>query len=237
MDKIIELRRISKKYNNYFQLTIDDLSISDREKFVLLGPSGAGKSTLLRIMHGIEQATEGKVLFNGNNFRENNIINIRRKMSMVFQRPEFFDNTIEFNIAYPLLLRKMDIGDRVKEILEKVSLSIDPNKNIQEISGGELQRVAIARALITNPKILFLDEPTTNLDPYNVKLIESIIHQENENGTTIVLVTHDPFQAKRMAVRVALILDGKIVEVNNKKEFFSNPTDNRTSKFLNGELL
>ena len=176
MDKIIELRRISKKYNNYFQLTIDDLSISDREKFVLLGPSGAGKSTLLRIMHGIEQATEGKVLFNGNNFRENNIINIRRKMSMVFQRPEFFDNTIEFNIAYPLLLRKMDIGDRVKEILEKVSLSIDPNKNIQEISGGELQRVAIARALITKPQILFLDEPTTNLDPYNVKLIESIIH-------------------------------------------------------------
>ena len=237
MDKIIELRGISKKYNNYFQLTIEDLSISDREKFVLLGPSGAGKSTLLRIMHGIEQATEGKVLFNGKKFRENEIVNIRRKMSMVFQRPEFFDNTIKFNIAYPLVLRKMDIGDRVKEILEKVSLSIDPNKNIQDISGGELQRVAIARALITKPQILFLDEPTTNLDPYNVKLIESIIHQENENGTTIVLVTHDPFQAKRMAVRVALILDGKIVEVNNKKEFFSNPTDNRTSKFLNGELL
>lgn len=237
MDKIIELSGISKKYNNYFQLLIEELSIFDGEKFVLLGPSGAGKSTLLRILHGIEQATEGDLFFDGKRFGDNEIVDIRRKMSMVFQRPEFFDNTIEFNIAYPLVLRKMDIGNRVKDILEKVSLLIDPTKSIQDISGGELQRVAIARALVTNPQILLLDEPTTNLDPYNVKLIESIIHQENEKGTTVVLVTHDPFQAKRMADRVALILDGKLIEINCKEDFFSNPMDNRTTKFLNGELL
>ncbi len=218
-------------------MEIENLSISRREKFVLLGPSGAGKSTLLRILHGVEDVSEGDVIFDGSIYRESDLVSTRRKMAMVFQRPEFFDGSIEFNISYPLRLRKLDIGNQVIEMLDLVSLSIDPNKKIKDISGGELQRVAIARALITKPKVLFLDEPTSNLDPYNVKLIESIIWEVNKQGTTIVFVTHDPFQAKRIADRVALILDGKIIEVNSKENFFNNPKDIRSSKFINGELL
>lgn len=237
MDNIIELNKISKKYNNYFHLEISDLSFIRGEKFIILGPSGAGKSTLLRVIHGIEKSTGGEVIYNGKSYKDSDIIDIRRKMSMVFQRPEFFDNTIEYNISYPLKLRKLDVGSLVEEMLKIVSLSIDPKKNIREISGGELQRVAIARALITKPEIVFFDEPTTNLDPSNVKLIESLINQINGKGTTIVLVTHDPFQAKRMGDRVALIYDGKLIELNNKTKFFDDPKDSRTKKFLNGELL
>jgi len=237
LDNILEINGLSKKYNHYFHLEIPELAISKGEKFVLLGPSGAGKSTLLRIMHGVEEVSKGEVKFNGNQFVYGNMVSARRQMSMVFQRPEFFNNSIEFNLEYPLRIRKLEIRDQVQEMLDLVSLPIDPKKTMRDISGGELQRVAIARALITKPRILFLDEPTSNLDPYNVKLIESIIRDVNGKGTTIVLVTHDPFQSKRIADKVALILDGKIIEIGPKEEFFSNPKDERALRFINGELL
>jgi tungstate transport system ATP-binding protein len=188
-------------------------------------------------MHGVEEVSNGEVIFNGNKYVHGNMVSARRQMSMVFQRPEFFDRSIEFNLEYPLRIRKIEIGNKVQEMLELVSLTIDLKKIIRDISGGELQRVAIARALITKPKILFLDEPTSNLDPYNVKLIEAIIRDVNERGTTIVLVTHDPFQAKRIADRVGLILDGKIIEIGSKDKFFANPKDERALRFINGELL
>jgi len=234
---MIKLKSISKKYNHYFHLEIGELSVNRGDRFVLLGPSGAGKSTLLRIMHGIEDISNGDVIFDGVNFNETDMVSAIRKMSMVFQRPEFFDNSIEFNISYPLTIRNEVVGDKVDKILELVSLKIDKRKNIRDISGGELQRVAIARALITDPKVIFLDEPTSNLDPYNVKLIEKIIQDANQLGKTIIVVTHDPFQAKRIGGRVALIIDGRIIEVGSKEKFFKDPKDNRTSKFLNGELL
>jgi tungstate transport system ATP-binding protein len=237
MDNILELKGLSKKFNHYFHLEIKELAISKGEKFVLLGPSGAGKSTLLRMMHGVEEASEGEVIFSGNKFVYGNMVSARRQMSMVFQRPEFFNNSIEFNLEYPLRIRKLEIREQVQEMLDLVSLPVDPKKTIRDISGGELQRVAIARALITKPKVLFLDEPTSNLDPYNVKLIESIIRDVNGQGTTIVLVTHDPYQAKRIADKVALILDGKIIEIGSKEKFFSNPKDERALRFINGELL
>jgi tungstate transport system ATP-binding protein len=107
-----------------------------------------------------------------------------------------------------------------------------------KLSGGEMQRVALARALVIEPRVLLLDEPTANLDPYNVALIEEIARAQNRaRGTTIVLVTHNVFQAKRLAHRVGLMLGGRIVEVNDTRAFFDAPRDPRTAAFVRGEMV
>jgi len=106
------------------------------------------------------------------------------------------------------------------------------------LSGGEAQRVALARALVLNPRVLLLDEPTANLDPYNINLIEQIVQYSNQTqGTTVVMVTHNVFQAQRLADRVGLLLEGKLVEVSETNRFFSNPYSPETSAFIRGEIV
>ena len=106
------------------------------------------------------------------------------------------------------------------------------------LSGGEAQRVAIARALVLEPRVLLFDEPTANLDPYNVRIIEKLVKEQNQDyGTTIVLVTHDIFQAKRLATRVGLLVNGELIEVAPADEFFNTPKDPRTAAFLAGDLI
>jgi len=127
---------------------------------------------------------------------------------------------------------------KVEGALEQVGLSDLIRDRAQFLSGGEAQRVALARAMVIEPEVLLLDEPTANLDPYNVGLIEDIVTDLNrERGTTIVLVTHNVFQAKRLAHRVALLLEGKVVEVAPVREFFEAPRDPRTAAFVHGEMV
>jgi tungstate transport system ATP-binding protein len=122
--------------------------------------------------------------------------------------------------------------------LEQVGLSDMVKERARFLSGGEAQRVALARAMVIEPEVLLLDEPTANLDPYNVGLIEDIVADLNrERGTTIVLVTHNVFQAKRLAHRVALLLEGKVVEVAPVRDFFKAPRDPRTAAFVRGEMV
>ena len=112
------------------------------------------------------------------------------------------------------------------------------HQRARTLSGGEAQRVALARAMLIQPDVLLLDEPTANLDPYNVGLIEEIIHKLNrEQGTTMVLVTHNVFQARRLATRVALMLDGRLIEVSDVDIFFKYPRDPRTAAFVRGEMV
>jgi tungstate transport system ATP-binding protein len=126
----------------------------------------------------------------------------------------------------------------VDEIIARVGLAAFAASAADSLSGGERQRIALARALVLNPEVLLLDEPTANLDPYNVSMIESIIREENEQrGTTILLVTHNVFQAKRLATRVGLMLNGKLIEVGATRIFFENPKDERTRKFVEGEMI
>ena len=122
--------------------------------------------------------------------------------------------------------------------MAQVGLSDMARQPARTLSGGEAQRVALARALVLNPEVLLLDEPTANLDPYNVALIEEIVANLNrEKGMTLVLVTHNVFQARRLAGRVALLLDGRIVEMNDTENFFNNPADPRTAAFVGGEMV
>ncbi|MCA9961915.1 MAG: ATP-binding cassette domain-containing protein, partial [Anaerolineales bacterium] len=127
---------------------------------------------------------------------------------------------------------------QVDAALQQVGLQTIARQRARTLSGGEAQRVALARAIVLHPDVLLLDEPTANLDPYNISLIEQIIRQLNEQaGTTIVLVTHNVFQAKRLAHRVALLLDGRIVEIAATHTFFHNPADPRTKAFVAGDMV
>jgi tungstate transport system ATP-binding protein len=142
-------------------------------------------------------------------------------------------------VAYGLHLRgERDSRARVDAVLDRVLLLPLADAHPGTLSGGEMQRVAVARALVLEPRILLLDEPTANLDPANVRLLEDLFREQHEDyGTTIVLVTHNVFQARRLADRVALLLDGRLVEVAGTAAFFESPRDPRTAAFVRGDYV
>jgi tungstate transport system ATP-binding protein len=149
------------------------------------------------------------------------------------------NRSVHANVRYGLRLRGLrDSAHRVQDALEQVGLASLSRQRARTLSGGEAQRVSLARAMVLQPQVLLLDEPTANLDPYNVSLIEEIVRSLNEReGTTIVLVTHNVFQARRLAHRVGLLLEGRIVEVAQEATFFESPQDPRTAAFVRGEIV
>jgi tungstate transport system ATP-binding protein len=162
-------------------------------------------------------------------------------MAMVFQNPSLFQRTVEANIAYALKIRFMNpdrINEEVFKALNLVGLESYKHQFAPTLSAGEAQRVSFARAIVFEPELLLLDEFTANLDPANVKLLEEgVINYHRDTNATIVLATHNLFQAKRLAHEVIFIFDGEIVERAEKEEFFSNPEDKLTKSFLSGELI
>jgi len=165
-------------------------------------------------------------------------IETRRQVTTVFQRPILLRATVRENIAYGLSLRGERSDGRVTAILSRVGLTSLAGAPAHKLSGGEMQRVALARALVIDPKVLLLDEPTANLDPYNVGLIEEIVREHNcARGTTVVLVTHNVFQARRLGHRVGLMLGGRLIEVSETSTFFDSPSDPRTAAFVRGEMV
>jgi len=235
------LDNVVKSYGGREVLHVDSLDIHWGEIFSIVGPSGSGKSTLLRLLDFLEPPTAGQIHF------QNHSVNgagpvplaIRRQVTTVFQRPVLLNATVHGNVAYGVKIRGERRGERrVREALARVGLTEFARAPVRTLSGGEAQRVALARAMVVEPQVLLLDEPTANLDPYNVGLIEGIVADLNRTkGTTIVLVTHNVFQAKRLAHRVALLLEGRIVEVAPAEQFFSSPSDPRTLAFVRGEMV
>jgi tungstate transport system ATP-binding protein len=156
----------------------------------------------------------------------------------VFQRPLLLDRSVRANVAFGLQLRGRRIsGSRVEDLLSRLGLTSLASTAARTLSGGEVQRVALARALAVGPEVLLLDEPAANLDPANVAVVEQLVREEQQRGTTIVLVTHNAFEARRLADRTALLLAGAIIEVQPTPAFFGSPIDARTRAFLNGEMV
>jgi tungstate transport system ATP-binding protein len=183
--------------------------------------------------------TAGSITFKGQRITNGPApLELRRQITTVFQRPVLHRASVEVNAGYGLRLRGIKPDGQVGAILERVGLAGFAQQPARSLSGGEMQRVALARALVIRPAVLLLDEPTANLDPYNVGLIEEIIRNHNaEHGTTAILVTHNIFQARRLAHRTGLMLGGKLVELADTDRFFAAPTDPRTSAFVRGEMV
>lgn len=240
-DRLYTLNQVTKTYEKREVLQVDDLSIEAGEIFALVGPSGAGKSTLLRLLAFLERPTSGTLTWQGKEVdgRWPDLAS-RRTVTMVFQQPRLLKRTVIENIGYGLELRGQDVRnhERLGSLAAELGIFELMEQKAAKLSGGEQQRVALARALILSPKVLILDEPTSNLDPQNVGLVERMIRKENEeNGTTVVIVTHNVFQAKRLSHRTGLILDGRLLEVSDTASFFENPRTEQARQFVSGEIV
>lgn len=240
-DFIYRVQNIAKEYDDRRVLQVDSLKVRRGEIFGLVGPSGAGKSTLLRLLNFLESPSTGRVRFLDVEFGASQPMPLayRRRVTTVFQRPVLLNRSVRSNVSYGLRLRGQRNADhQVEAALEQVGLQHLMRQRARTLSGGEAQRVALARAIVLQPDVLLLDEPTANLDPYNIGLIEGIVKALNKGkGMTVVLVTHNIFQAKRLAHRVAFLLEGQVVEVADVERFFNAPKDPRTAAFVRGEMV
>jgi tungstate transport system ATP-binding protein len=233
---ILEIHNVEKHFGRLKALDGVSFDIYDGEKMVIIGPSGSGKSTLLRLLQFLEEPTQGSITFDGLALKRPVELAVRRRVATVFQRPLLLDRSVRDNVAFGLRLRGWrELGTRVVAALDRVGLTELADARARTLSGGEAQRVALARATVIEPDALLLDEPTANLDPYNVSLIENLIREHDR--TTIVLVTHNVFQARRLADRVGLLLNGRLIELAPTDRFFNAPQDPRTHAFINGEMV
>ncbi|MFZ5789636.1 MAG: phosphate ABC transporter ATP-binding protein [Pseudomonadota bacterium] len=214
------------------------LAISAGPRTVLLGPNGAGKSLLLRLCHGLIQPTAGKVIWLGNGAARNGAF-VRHRQAMVFQRPVMLRRSAQGNVEYALKLRGWDRGARrarAGEMLARTGLSPLAERPARSLSGGEQQRLALARAWAIEPEVLFLDEPTANLDPAAVKAVEEIIAAIHAAGTKIVMTTHDLAQARRLADEILFLHRGRVAERRPAAEFFAAPSTEAARAFVEGRL-
>ena len=228
-----EMKDITKIYSDKTILDGVNLQIHEGEILALLGPNGSGKTTILKILAFIEEPTSGEVKFQGEIVAEKNVEKTRLQSSLVFQKTVLFNTSVYNNVSYGLKVRKVPNrlrDEEVKNALKLVKLEGFENRPARRLSSGEQQRVAIARALVLKTKLLLLDEPTANLDPKNAAIVEEVVATVNrEQKTSIVMATHNMFQAKSLPHRIALINDGRITEIGTPSDIFGKLSKNLAS--------
>jgi len=235
MKKIIELKNISKKFEDETVLNSINLDIFDKQFVTLLGPSGCGKTTMLRIVGGFETPDSGELLF-----EEKNIIDVpahKRHINTVFQKYALFPHLNVFeNIAFSLRVQKKpndEVVKRVKEMLELVALKGFERKNVTKLSGGQQQRVAIARALISHPRVLLLDEPLGALDLKLRKDMQNELKKiQKQTGITFIYVTHDQEEALSMSDVVVVMADGQIQQIGTPIDIYNEPVNAFVADFI-----
>jgi putrescine transport system ATP-binding protein len=234
-ENYIQLIDVVKKFGETTAVDHVNLSIRKHELFALLGSSGCGKSTLLRMMAGLETPTSGRIMIDGEDLAK--LPPFRRPVNMMFQSYALFPHmTVEGNVAYGLKqegLPKTEIKDRVDAVLELVQMQVYKLRKPHQLSGGQQQRVALARSLVKRPKLLLLDEPMSALD----KKIRQQTQFELGNilykvGVTCMMVTHDQEEAMTMADRLAVMTEGKLVQVGTPSEVYEFPNSRFTAEFI-----
>ncbi|GIW78729.1 MAG: ABC transporter ATP-binding protein [Gemmatales bacterium] len=221
-----------------FELHIEELSIYKNDVLVLLGPTGSGKTTLVKILTGLEPPDEGCVEYKSESLGPHASLARSRQIALAPQRPIMFRGSVFNNVAFGPTVRGRKDDAIVREILRALELSDLARQDARTLSVGQSQLVAVARALACQPEVLLLDEPTTNLDPARVALVENIIaSMRKQNQLTVVWATHNLFQARRVGTRAAFILNGELIEVGNPPEFFDQPRDPRTRAFMEGRMV
>jgi general L-amino acid transport system ATP-binding protein len=236
---IIVCEDVHKYFGKFEALKGINLRVKTGEVIVIIGPSGSGKSTLIRCLNRLEVHEKGRIVIDGIELTKNlrNIQEIRREVGMVFQQFNLFPHmTVLENVTLaPMKVRKWSKARSVetaKKWLERVGIPEQAKKYPDQLSGGQQQRVAIARALSMEPKIILFDEPTSALDPEMIKEVLDVMRDLAYSGYTILAVTHEMGFAREVSNRVIFMDEGKIVEENDPKGFFSDPKEVRTKVFL-----
>ncbi|MDE0780730.1 MAG: ATP-binding cassette domain-containing protein [Alphaproteobacteria bacterium] len=213
-----------------------NLSLTVGQRTVILGPNGAGKSLLLRLCHGLLTPSSGDINWRGAGTRDRAI----RHQAMVFQRPVMLRRSAHANITHTLKIRgvaRSERRERADAALALAGLSSLADRPARLMSGGEQQRLALARAWITEPEVLFLDEPTASLDPAATRAVETLIEGFHTAGTKIIMATHDLGQARRLADEIVFLNKGRLVEFSPARSFFENPETEEGRAFITGDLL
>ena len=242
-ETLIKIENLHKSFGKNEVLKGINLEIKRGEVVVIIGPSGSGKSTLLRSMNLLEEATNGKVIFEGVDItdKKNDLFAMREKMGMVFQQFNLFPNmTVMENITLSPIKTKGEskavAEKRAQELLEKVGLPDKADAYPQSLSGGQQQRIAIARGLAMEPDVLLFDEPTSALDPEMVGEVLAVMQDLAKSGMTMVIVTHEMGFAREVADRVIFMADGVVVEDGTPEQIFEQTQGQRTKDFLSKVL-
>jgi tungstate transport system ATP-binding protein len=237
-DALYRLEGVRHEYGGRAVLDVGRLEVRRGETLAVVGPSGCGKTTLLRLLQFLERPSSGGLWFEGRRIDAEPPLDVRRRVTTVFQRPLVLDRSVRANLAFGLRVRGASAGRaEIDALLAALGLAHVADARARTLSGGEIQRVAFGRAIAFHPEVLLLDEPTANLDPRNVRLVEDQIRARQARGVTMVIATHQIFQARRLAHRAALLLDGQIVESAPTADLFDHSADPRTRAFLSGEMI
>jgi phosphate transport system ATP-binding protein len=252
----LETKNLSVSYGNFRAVTDINMNIQTNKITAIIGPSGCGKSTLLRSFNRMNDLTpsahvDGQILFDGENINAPgvDVVDVRRRIGMVFQRPNPFPKSIYDNVAYgPRLYgvrRKRDLDEIVEKSLRQAALWEEVKDKLHQsglsISGGQQQRLCIARALAVEPEVILMDEPASALDPISTLKIEELM-QELKKNYTIVIVTHNMQQAARVSNYTAMMMltenrrSGTVIEYSDTKKIFTNPKDKRTEDYVTGRF-
>ena len=235
MNKLIELKNLTKNFEDQQVLKGINLDIHENEFLTLLGPSGCGKTTTLRIIAGFEEPSSGEVIFNGKDISK--VPPYKREVNTVFQKYALFPHmNVYDNIAFGLNIKKMDktvIKEKVNKMLKLVGLEGYEKRDVTLLSGGQQQRVAIARALINEPKVLLLDEPLGALDAKMRKEMQGELKKiQKEVGITFVFVTHDQEEALSMSDTVVVMNDGEIQQIGSPIDIYNEPENRFVAGFI-----
>ena len=236
-------------YSDFHALHGINMDVKEKEITAFIGPSGCGKSTLLKCLNRMNDLVEGcrvqgKILLDGDNIYANDDVNtLRRRVGMVFQKPNPFPMSVYDNIAFGPRTHGIHAKSELDEIVERSlrqaaiwdECKDRLNKSALGFSGGQQQRLCIARALAVQPEVLLMDEPTSALDPISTMKIEDLALELKENYT-IVIVTHNMQQAARISDKTAFFLLGDLIEYNQTKEIFSNPRNKKTEDYISGRF-
>ncbi|MGB9637055.1 MAG: ABC transporter ATP-binding protein [Thermoplasmata archaeon] len=240
MSVVISCDGISKSFDGKKVLENIKLDIMQGEIFSIIGPNGSGKTTLIRILATLERQDKGIVKYFGVEMKEEEkLLIFRRKLGYVQQKAVLFAGRVYDNLAIPLKIRNWEehkIDKRVEEVAEKLGIKSILSRNIKNLSGGEAQRVAFGRAIVAEPQILFLDEFTANLDYRNAGILEQYVKNFVADKRTVVMVSHNIFQVKRLASRTAILFDGKIIEQGETKRVLEGPENPVAKDFVCGKI-
>lgn len=246
---IIETRNLNLYYGQKQALKSIDISINKNEVTALIGPSGCGKSTFLRTINRMNDLIDivridGEVLFEGKDiYKDYDEIHLRKRIGMVFQRPNPFPMSIYNNIAYGPRIHGITNKKQLDEIVEKslkgAALWDETKDRLKEsalgMSGGQQQRLCIARTLAVSPEVILMDEPTSALDPISTSKMEELM-DELKKKYTVIIVTHNMQQAGRIADKTAFFLNGEVIEFGKTEDIFYNPKDKRTEDYITGRF-